>query len=290
MKKILLGSLAALAIMGTACNKTCSDKAACAAADSASVSYGTFVGSAMLSSHAQNTSADEKADFIKGMQLVLGAKPDATTLHGMSAAMQMIQELDYFDSEDVKLDRGVVLNAFKKAFLSDSVLPAGVVADLRNDFSERLDALRDMSAAEQRREASESAESLENVKKGQDYVAEAKAADPEIKTAEDGLSYRIHNPGTEPRPSADARVTVNYTGRHLDGTEFDSTKGGEPAVFPLQGVVPGFREGVMLLGKGGKATVYIPGELAYGPDGNPGAGIGPNEMLVFDIELVDFQE
>ena len=70
----------------------------------------------------------------------------------------------------------------------------------------------------------------------------------------------------------------------MDGTVFDSS---EDARLSPAGVVPGFGEGLEMLGKGGKATLYIPGKLAYGVDGAPRAGIGPNAMLIFDIEGLD---
>ena len=111
-----------------------------------------------------------------------------------------------------------------------------------------------------------------------------------MKVAESGLAYVIEVPGVDPKPEANATVEVNYTGKLIDGTVFDTTDGRGPATFNLQGVVPGFREGIMLLGKGGKATLYIPGSLAYGVNGAPQAGIGPNQLLIFDVELLDIKE
>lgn len=126
------------------------------------------------------------------------------------------------------------------------------------------------------------------MKAGEEYVAKLRSENPNVKTTDSGLSYVIETEGVAPKPEASSTVVVNYTGKHLNGEVFDSTDGRGPATFNLQGVVPGFREGLMLLGKGGKATLYIPGALAYGPNGNQ--GIGPNEMLVFDVELLDIQE
>ncbi|MBP3638966.1 MAG: FKBP-type peptidyl-prolyl cis-trans isomerase, partial [Muribaculaceae bacterium] len=77
---------------------------------------------------------------------------------------------------------------------------------------------------------------------------------------------------------------IKYTGRLVDGTVFDSS---DDARLSPAGVVPGFAEGLQMLGKGGKATFYIPGDLAYGVDGAPRAGIGPNAMLIFDVEVLD---
>ena len=107
---------------------------------------------------------------------------------------------------------------------------------------------------------------------------------PEVNTTASGLQYEVVKEGDGPMPAAADRVVVHYTGRLIDGTVFDSS---EDARLSPAGVVPGFGEGLEMLGKGGKATLYIPGKLAYGVDGAPRAGIGPNAMLIFDIEVLD---
>ena len=81
-------------------------------------------------------------------------------------------------------------------------------------------------------------------------------------------------------------MTVHYTGRLLDGTVFDSSVNrGEPATFPLNRVIPGWTEGVQLMKEGAKYTFFIPSDLAYGPQGIPGA-IPPHSTLIFDVELI----
>ena len=127
-------------------------------------------------------------------------------------------------------------------------------------------------------------EALENVAAGEKYLTEAKAADPEIKTTESGLSYKIENAGDDTKITRRDVAQIKYTGRLVDGTVFDSS---DDARLSPAGVVPGFGEGLQMLGKGGKATLYIPGKLAYGVEGAPRAGIGPNAMLIFDIEVLD---
>lgn len=105
-----------------------------------------------------------------------------------------------------------------------------------------------------------------------------------VQQTESGLQYIILEPGSDVHPSATDTVTVNYTGSLLDGTVFDKTSG-EPAVFPLDRVIPGWTEGLQLLGVGGKAKLFIPSKLGYGAQavGN----IQPNSVLVFDVELLD---
>ena len=107
-----------------------------------------------------------------------------------------------------------------------------------------------------------------------------------VKTTASGLQYEVISEGTGAKPKITDEVTVDYAGTLLDGTEFDSSiKRGKPASFPLNGVIPGWSEGLQLMTVGSKYKFYIPGKLAYGAQGQQQAGIGPNETLIFDVEL-----
>ena len=101
-----------------------------------------------------------------------------------------------------------------------------------------------------------------------------------------GLRYEEVTPGDGASPGPRDRVTVHYAGWLTDGTPFDSSYSrGETIQFPLDGVIPGWTEGVQLMKEGGTFRFLIPPELAYGPRGAPPV-IGPNETLVFQVELV----
>lgn len=101
-----------------------------------------------------------------------------------------------------------------------------------------------------------------------------------------GLQYIELKAGEGAHPGGDAEVTVHYRGTLINGQEFDSSyKRGEPTTFGLDGVIPGFRESLMLMKPGAKWQVFIPAELGYGAKG-AGASIGPNETLIFAIELI----
>jgi FKBP-type peptidyl-prolyl cis-trans isomerase FkpA len=111
-------------------------------------------------------------------------------------------------------------------------------------------------------------------------------------STESGLRYIITKPGSGARPEPGDSVYVHYTGMLLDGTKFDSSLDrGEPLAFPIgQGwVIPGWDEGIALLNKGAKGTLYIPSSLAYGERG-AGQLIRPNSILVFEVELVDLKK
>lgn len=101
-----------------------------------------------------------------------------------------------------------------------------------------------------------------------------------------GLQYEVLTKADGPKPAVTDTVSVHYRGTLLNGTEFDSSyKRGEPATFPLQGVIKGWTEALQLMPVGSKWKLFIPSELAYGERG-AGSDIGPNETLVFEVELL----
>ncbi|MDO4248965.1 MAG: FKBP-type peptidyl-prolyl cis-trans isomerase [Neisseria sp.] len=129
--------------------------------------------------------------------------------------------------------------------------------------------------------AANSPEAKANLEKGQAFLKE-NANKEGVKTTASGLQYKITKEGSGKQPQATDEVTVDYTGKLIDGTEFDS---GKNISFPLNGVIPGWTEGLQLMKEGGEATFYIPAELAYGKQ-QAGEKILPNSTLVFDVKLV----
>lgn len=130
------------------------------------------------------------------------------------------------------------------------------------------------------------ARGTENRAAGEAFLAENAAREGVMVTAS-GLQYEVIEEGDGAKPTAADTVTVHYRGTLLDGTEFDSSYSrNEPATFPLQGVIEGWTEGVQLMSVGSKYKFYIPGDLAYGANPRPGGPIGPNETLVFEVELL----
>lgn len=129
----------------------------------------------------------------------------------------------------------------------------------------------------------------ENLSKGKAFMAKNKAKNG-VTTLPDGLQYEVLRDGTGAQPSADSTVKVHYTGTLIDGREFDSSKrAGKPVSFPVNGVIEGWSKILPLMKVGARWLVTIPPELAYGVNGS-GAVIGPNETLVFEIELLDIEK
>lgn len=114
----------------------------------------------------------------------------------------------------------------------------------------------------------------------------ANKSKPGVVTLPDGLQYKVITEGTGPIPTASDMVTVHYEGKLIDGSEFDSSyKRGQPATFPVNGVIKGWVEALKLMKSGSTWELYIPADLAYGDHGVPPV-IGPNQVLVFKVNLI----
>lgn len=122
---------------------------------------------------------------------------------------------------------------------------------------------------------------------GNAFLAENKTKDGIVET-ESGLQYRIVEEGSGKSPAATDTVVVHYEGRLIDGEQFDSSyERGTPATFAVNGIIKGWQEALQLMQEGATWEVYIPAELGYGAQGAPGGGIGPNETLIFKVELIE---
>ena len=125
-----------------------------------------------------------------------------------------------------------------------------------------------------------------NAAAGEAFLAE-NGKRVEVKTTPSGLQYEVLTEGDGPRPEANDQVEVHYTGKLIDGTVFDSSVDrGMPATFGVTQVIPGWVEALQLMKAGSKWRLFIPSNLAYGPNGAPGSPIGPNATLIFDVELL----
>ncbi|HLJ88405.1 MAG TPA: FKBP-type peptidyl-prolyl cis-trans isomerase [Candidatus Angelobacter sp.] len=128
-----------------------------------------------------------------------------------------------------------------------------------------------------------------NKQEGEAFLAANKTKEGVI-ALPSGLQYKILQPGTGAKPTAADTVVCNYRGTLIDGTEFDSSyKRGEPASFPVGGVIKGWTEALQLMPTGSKWQLFIPSELAYGERG-AGSDIGPNATLIFEVEMISIKK
>ena len=128
-----------------------------------------------------------------------------------------------------------------------------------------------------------------NLEKGEAFLADNGAKEG-VTTTESGLQYEVMQEGNGASPSAEDEVTVHYHGTTIDGTVFDSSVDrGSPTSFRLNQVIKGWTEGLQLMKTGAKYKFFIPSNLAYGPRG-AGGDIGPNETLIFEVELISINK
>lgn len=152
----------------------------------------------------------------------------------------------------------------------------------REEIQEALMAYQKSLKEEQDKQTKELAQ--KNMEAGEAFLAENAERDS-VETTESGLQYEVLEEGSGEQPGTSDSVQVHYTGELLSGEVFDSSRErGEPVTFGLNQVIPGWTEGLQLMGEGAHYKLYIPSDLAYGPGGNQ--AIGPNETLVFDVELL----
>ncbi|MFQ5355670.1 MAG: FKBP-type peptidyl-prolyl cis-trans isomerase [Desulfobacterales bacterium] len=157
----------------------------------------------------------------------------------------------------------------------------------QEEMQETMKQFQNEQMAKMQKEREEA--SGKNKAEGETFLAENKSKEGVV-TLESGLQYKVVEAGKGNIPAADDTVVVHYKGTLLDGTEFDSSyKRGQPATFPVKGVIPAWTEALQLMKEGAKWQLFIPSNLAYGERGAGGI-IGPNATLLFDVELIEIKK
>jgi FKBP-type peptidyl-prolyl cis-trans isomerase len=184
-----------------------------------------------------------------------------------------------FRMDSLDLDVDLIIAGLRDKLVSDenSKLSDQDIQTLLQAFQRQMQEKKQKQFLEQ---------SQSNTAKGQQFLEENKKK-AGVKVTDSGLQYEVIQEGSGESPSAENVVKVHYHGTLIDGTVFDSSiERGEPVEFPLNRVIPGWTEGLQLMKVGGKYKFYIPSDLAYGARGQ-GNTIGPNETLIFEVELLE---
>lgn len=165
---------------------------------------------------------------------------------------------------------------------------AAAVKDVLENAQTRIDSRKAQQIVNERLTAMQEEAGRAARETGEAFLAD-NAQKEGVVTTESGLQYMVLTEGSGKHPVATDRVKCHYEGRLIDGTVFDSSyRRGEPATFPLNGVIAGWTEGLQLMGEGAKFRFFIPYNLAYGARG-AGESIPPYAALVFDVELIEVQ-
>lgn len=223
--------------------------------------------------------------------VLVGCGPDKETAVAQTEKPYTLET----DQQKLGYSLGLVLGDRLKADVKELDVDAlhRAIADVYADADPLLTPVEvetTMMAFQQAKMAEQQAEftklSEDNLQKGQAFLEENGKKEGVV-TTESGLQYEELVAGEGDSPTAEDTVKVHYRGTLIDDTEFDSSYSrNEPVSFPLNGVIPGWTEGLQLMKAGGKAKLALPAELAYGP-GGMGEAIGPNEALVFEVELLE---
>jgi len=222
---------------------------------------------------------------MKRFIIIVSASLLALPLFGQEKSPQLKDQKEKV-SYAIGMNIGLNLSR-QKVDISPDVLAAGLKDALAGKPQLTPDQVKDVMAQfEKDMEQKQKQAGEKNKTEGAKFLEENKKKEG-VKTTASGLQYKVEKEGAGPQPKGTDMVTVNYRGTLIDGTEFDSSyKRGQPATFPLNGVIKGWTEGLQLMKKGGKSQFFVPSNLAYG-ERAVGADIAANATLIFEVELLD---
>ena len=272
MKKILAFAAAGLLAVGFV---GCNSKGASGSSetmDSLSIAFGDLYGAGMGQQLRSMDSTINMDLALKGMEYIANADTSQAFMQGLQMGMQISQLYQAMEQQcGVPMNKSLFMKHLREGLLKTT--PVG---------QEDMMALQTKIEPLIKKAIEESPKAIANKKAGEEYMAKLKN-DKDYTFTKSGIAYKVLAAGEGKNFSDSDVVKVNYVGKHIEGSEFDKS-GEEPAVFNLKQVIPGFAEMIQLMKPGSKVTVVIPGEMAYGPQGN--RGIEPNETLIFDIETL----
>src|SRR5437868_11295220 len=220
---------------------------------------------------------------MKSFIFIVAACSVALPLFGQEKSPQLKDQKDKV-SYSIGLNIGFNLGR-QNVQVNPDVLAAGIKDAIAGKTQLNADQVKEVMATfEKDMQQKQKAAGEKNASEGAKFLEENKKKEG-VKATASGLQYKAIKEGTGPQPKETDTVTVNYRGTLINGTEFDSSyKRGEPASFPLNGVIKGWTEGLQLMKAGSKYQFFIPANLAYG-ERAMGPDIAPNSTLIFDVEL-----
>lgn len=294
--KMIFASLAVAAMAMTSCGKGSGSSVADADVktfeDSVAMFNGVIAGTNALDIYASLPDSLQKQfdkdQFIAGMKYILESDTTSNFRDGMTMGLQVMGMVQQAGQVGVKLDPAIIMSYFAKTFKADSISTqereklGPEIERVMGRFQEIIQTAQYEQQVKMQAQMQMMVD--KNLSAGKAFVDEKKAKDPEIKTTESGLSYKVEKQGTGAVAKDGGEAKVIYVGKHIDGKVFDSSEN-QVVTFKVNEVVPGFAEALKLFPAGSKVTLYVPSEIGYGMNGAP--GIEPGETLVFEVEVVE---
>ena len=260
-------------------------------ADSIAIAMGSLMGGDIAtqinmipdSVYRANLSKDDIYEVIEYEMSVSESK-----ISGISIGLQLYDQTRRLELLGAKINRGVLSNELKNALFSETLSKEEL--ERCNTYVENVyQKLQEEAEKKYLAERANSPEATYNKLEEEKFMANLKTNDNSVKFTESGVGYKVIKKGKGSAIANETMIEVAYKGSLINGTVFDDSEG-QYIEFDLDGVVPGFADGLRALNKGDKAILYIPGALAYGVMGQPAAGIEPNQMLIFEVEISDPNE
>lgn len=291
MKKLILLGAAALMTLGfTSCN----GKSDSPTTTGDSIAYYLGQAQGMGLNNSIQTMPElniDKTAFLAGVKTVLDADTSLNGyLEGVQMGLQLASQLKQWDDAGISVNREMLMAQLSETFKADSVdtKQQQVVDSIMRPLMEKAyQAMMNKRVQDQEKAAREAEEKAKvNIEAGKAFIDSLKAADKEIVTTQSGLAYKVVTKGNGTIAKESDRVSVVYTGKLIDGTEFDSSKG-EAVKFSPRGVVPGFAEALTTFPVGTKVILYIPENLGYGKRDN--GKIVAGSTLIFDLEIKEVE-
>ena len=276
MKKILAIVAAGLLTVGFV---GCNSKAGGSndAMDSLSMAFGDLYGSGMGQQLRGMDSTTNIEQALKGMEFIANADTSKSFQMGLQMGMQIAQLYQGIEQQcGMPINKSLFMKHLREAIMKTTPMGQEEMMALQTKIEPLLN-----------RAMEQSPKATANKKAGEEYMAKLKKDSTDYTFTKSGIAYKVIAAGEGKNFSDTDVVKVNYVGRHLNGEEFDKS-GENPVPFNLKQVIPGFAEMIQLMKPGSKVRVVIPGELAYGPQGN--RGIDPNETLIFDMETLGLDD
>ena len=221
-----------------------------------------------------------------------GTASTTKTTTGANAAASVTLKTDY-EKQSYAMGMNLGLGLHHQGMTLDPALVARGMKDamtggktVLTEDEARTAVQQLQSSVREKMEAKTKEAGVENRKQADEFLAANKSKDG-VMTTPSGLQYKILTAGNGPKPTAGDTVSCNYRGTTIDGKEFDSSyKRGQPAQFPVGGVIKGWTEALQMMPVGSKWELFIPPDLAYGDRPPQGADIGPGDALIFEVELL----